>query len=915
MAPRTKKTEAKNESKNESKNELKNEIKLTTEHITTAPTTGTVQAGAGAPTPAQAQAQVAPTTGTVHAAPETCDICVEKFNQSFRCPVKCEYCDFKACRECCERYILMESEAHCMASGCARPWTHEFVSKTFTKKFVTQDLKLHREKVLFDKQRALLPATQPLVENILKREDYMRRINAANEVVNQARRDMNKIQSEYFAFINRGKGDNERATFIRACPSPDCRGFLSSQWKCGICNLWTCPTCHEIKGAERDGEHVCDPNNVATANLLNADTKPCPKCGEGIFKIDGCFAANVPILMWDSTVKMSQDIVVGDVLVGDDGQPRNVIRTMQGEDEMYEVEQNNGITYTVNSKHTLALKYSGNKSIFWNEKSKVWRVSWYDKEKNKINSKRFKVDENNNKEKAKILADQFIDELYNDDVIEMRVDDYLELKPSIKRYLMGYKSGLIDYPSQSVDLDPYMLGLWLGDGTHCNSCIASNDKEIVDYMISWCNANDAELMKVKNNKYLYRIRRKGYGFSCNEILTLEGNSTISEAVFPEHADRTNPFMNLLKKYNLVKNKHIPREYLMNDRSIRLKLLAGIIDTDGHVSKLQCGKRVSIIQTHVTFSKQIIFLARSLGFTVNYQIRKKQGVSIFGGEKKDYKDQYAINISGEKLYEIPTLLPRKKCAGSSNNFLNTSIKVKSVGRGKYYGWEIDGANHRFLLEDTTANMNCSQMFCTICHTAFDWRTGRVETGPLHNPHYYEWMRRNGTLEREANDVPCGREINHHIFTTLRTLFARHESNDTDNAIKLRQLMNQVTEYARLVIHYRYASLPRYQYNSDDITQQLRIQYMRNFICEDYFKVALQKEYKKSCKYREICDVIQLLIATMTDIIFRFVDELKKPEWKYNLDHIDEIKKIMEYSDECFLKISRTYSSVPLRAKYL
>jgi len=628
MAPRTKKTEA----KNESKNELKNEIKLTTEHITTAPTTGTVQAGAGAPTPAQAQVV------------ETCDICVEKFNQSFRCPVKCEYCDFKACRECCERYILMESEAHCMASGCARPWTHEFVSKTFTKKFVTQDLKLHREKVLFDKQRALLPATQPLVENILKREDYMRRINAANEVVNQARRDMNKIQSEYFAFINRGKGDNERATFIRACPSPDCRGFLSSQWKCGICNLWTCPTCHEIKGADRDGEHVCDPNNVATANLLNADTKPCPKCGEGIFKIDGCFAPNVPILMWDSTVKMSQDIVVGDVLVGDDGQPRNVIRTMQGEDEMYEVVQSDGASYTVNSKHTLTLKY-------------------------------------------KYLANPLI-------TVDIRTDDYMKLTDEEKSYLLGYKVA----------------------------------------------------------------------------------APLQHSAYP-------------------------------------------------------------------------------------------------------------------------------------------ITVTGTGRGQYYGWTLDGSSSLFLMADKTCLHNCSQMFCTICHTAFDWRTGRVETGPLHNPHYYEWMRRNGTLEREANDVPCGREINHHIFTTLRTLFSRHESTDTENAPKLRQLLNQITEYARLVIHYRYASLPRYQYNSDDITQQLRIQYMRNFICEDYFKVALQKEYKKSCKYREICDVIQLLIATMTDIIFRFVDELKKPEWKHNLDHIDEIKKIMEYADECFLKISRTYSSVPLRAKYL
>ena len=106
-----------------------------------------------------------------------------------------------------------------------------------------------------------------------------------------------------------------------------------------------------------------------------------------------------------------------------------------------------------------------------------------------------------------------------------------------------------------------------------------------------------------------------------------------------------------------------------------------------------------------------------------------------------------------------------------------------------------------------------------------------------------------------------------------------------------------------------------YNSENIIQRLRIQYMRNFITEEFFKTSLQRENKKSNKYREIVEVVNLLINTITDIIYNFVDELKSNEWVYNLDRIDEINKIIEYADECFLKISRTYSSVPLTFKNL
>jgi hypothetical protein len=80
----------------------------------------------------------------------------------------------------------------------------------------------------------------------------------------------------------------EKKKFVRACPSDGCKGFLSTAWKCGLCENWTCPDCHEVKGKEREAEHTCDPNNVATAQMLAKDTRNCPNCAAAIFKINGC---------------------------------------------------------------------------------------------------------------------------------------------------------------------------------------------------------------------------------------------------------------------------------------------------------------------------------------------------------------------------------------------------------------------------------------------------------------------------------------------------------------------------------------------------------------------------------------------------------------------------------------------------
>lgn len=215
----------------------------------------------------------------------SCIICTEKFNKTTREQLKCEYCDFHACLTCCKKYILSVSTPKCMDTNCNRPWTRKFISERFPKTFINGELKKHREETLLHQEIALLPETQTYVEEVIRKERIQEELTG---LARERERLMNQVFQLRNQLYMRSGNVTERREFIRECPDPDCRGFLSTAWKCGLCEKWTCPTCHEIKGLSRDEEHNCDPNNVATAELLSRDTKPCPKCHTGIFKIDGC---------------------------------------------------------------------------------------------------------------------------------------------------------------------------------------------------------------------------------------------------------------------------------------------------------------------------------------------------------------------------------------------------------------------------------------------------------------------------------------------------------------------------------------------------------------------------------------------------------------------------------------------------
>jgi len=225
---------------------------------------------------------------------ESCLICCEDFNQSNHKQVSCPWCQFAACRSCCQTYILDQDETVCMNKGkkpddsyiCQKVWTRKFVTDNFPKTWVNKEWKAMNSRVGVEREKALLPATMAVVESrkeIKSMEAEVTQIELEIRLLNQRRWAL-KHQIDAGGSVITTKAN----TVGRKCPDENCRGYLSSQWKCGLCDKWTCPDCHVIKGTSRDAEHTCDPDVRATAQLLAKDTKPCPKCSTPIHKIEGC---------------------------------------------------------------------------------------------------------------------------------------------------------------------------------------------------------------------------------------------------------------------------------------------------------------------------------------------------------------------------------------------------------------------------------------------------------------------------------------------------------------------------------------------------------------------------------------------------------------------------------------------------
>lgn len=401
----------------------------------------------------------------------------------------------------------------------------------------------------------------------------------------------------------------------------------------------------------------------------------------GIFGCGKCHRFDTPIMLSNGKIKMVQDIKVGDLLMGDDSTPRTVVSLARGQDEMYEIIPIKGDKYTVNQEHILCLKATGYPRILNDKNRNRYTVDWI--ENNKFNSKSFTYNDDNKLLKDKEALD-FIENISNEQIVEISVVDYLKLPKSRKTQLKTYRVP-VDFPEQKVDIDPYMIGYWLGDGTSSGTRISTQDSNIIYYLKKELVNYNLSLSYI--SKYDYNII--GYpGKKGKNIL-----------------------LNTLKENNLINNKHIPDIYKYNSRENRLKLLAGLIDSDGYLKKEGGFEFVQSIEKEKLFD-DVIYLARSLGFAC-YKSKKKTTHKYKG--KIVEGEAWRIHINGEGIEEIPTKIPRKKAKARKQikDVLVSGIKVKHVGRDNYYGFTLDG-NCRYLLGDFTVTHNTTILLGLLIH---------------------------------------------------------------------------------------------------------------------------------------------------------------------------------------------------------
>ena len=377
-------------------------------------------------------------------------------------------------------------------------------------------------------------------------------------------------------------------------------------------------------------------------------TEKLLKHGQIIFRgATGCHAKGTKVLMFDGSFKNVEDVIVGDKLMGVDSSPRTVLSLTRGRDKMYKITPHRyGNPFIVNSKHILSLEMTN--------------VG--------VGHSRYK---------------------YSGTWTEVSVEDYLTKWNKNQRHIYKlHRSRGIDFSSQeSLPLDPYLLGVLLGDGTFCGGTngivsICTMDIEVAKYVNDWAENHNMDLT-VGDKKGSLAVNLNIVGYKKGE------------SPKPNYLKAKLRDLNLLKKNS--EEKFVPKMYLTASKEDRLQLLAGILDTDGHLSKNCFNLTMK--------SKQVIdavaFIARSLGLAV-HQSTKTLKTGDYAG-----RTYHRVSISGD-TDKIPTKVAHKQATprGQKKDNCRSGFTVDYVGVDDYYGFTLD-RDHLYMLDDFTVTHNCGK----------------------------------------------------------------------------------------------------------------------------------------------------------------------------------------------------------------
>ena len=217
---------------------------------------------------------------------ECCPICINTYTGKVRKAIECPTCDFKCCLDCFKTHTKSGGDIMCMNPDCRSVFPEKFIREHLPNSFIKKEYGEARKDFLWDSERGMMPETQPIVEATIELSRAEKELKALQEEyrVKMAKKKQEMVEAKNI-ISGLKKSDNAgRRTFLSKCPHEGCQGYLNGAYNCGICGHSTCSKCFQIKGED----HVCNEDDVKTAELIRSDTKGCPSCGELIHKIHGC---------------------------------------------------------------------------------------------------------------------------------------------------------------------------------------------------------------------------------------------------------------------------------------------------------------------------------------------------------------------------------------------------------------------------------------------------------------------------------------------------------------------------------------------------------------------------------------------------------------------------------------------------